>query len=312
MTQTPLQPLSVGNAVSAAFRLYRDRFKSYLIIAIRANLWLLLPLVVILPIPFLFLLEPVNTSLVGLLALAAIPLGFVGLAKYQANLALISRLVFGILTNKPETVEEASRQVLPKVWKFLRASLLVGAIIVGIYIAFALCIGLLSVALGGLVSGAGDGSGIGIAIIFILLITVATICGIVFLIRFIMRFSIMEVPLAIEDINAVTTVRRSWNLTQKNIGRIFAIFLVAGLITFPLQAIASVLSNVIQAILNQIIDIENTSPAFLWISVIISYILGLILSVFFVPFWQAIKAAIYYDLRSRKEGIDLRLRDRAL
>jgi len=29
-----------------------------------------------------------------------------------------------------------------------------------------------------------------------------------------------------------------------------------------------------------------------------------------LPFWQAIKAIIYYDLRSRKEGLGLQMRDR--
>jgi hypothetical protein len=29
-----------------------------------------------------------------------------------------------------------------------------------------------------------------------------------------------------------------------------------------------------------------------------------------VPFWQTIKAVIYYDLRSRREGLGLKLRDR--
>jgi hypothetical protein len=315
MTQTPLQPLSVGNVVSAAFRLYRDRFTPYLGIAVRANLWLLLPLVVILPIPFLFLSEPVNFSLVGLLVLAVIPLFLLGIAKYQANLGLISRLAFGVLTNKPETIQDASRHVLPKLWKFLRAALLVGAIIIAIYIAFVLCVFILGVLFGvlfGLLfSGGASGANIGIAVILGPLIAVGIIVGSVFFIRFIMRFSILEIPLAVEDIDAVQTVRRSWKLTQKNIGRIFTIFLVAGLITLPLQIVASILSNIIQAVLSRIVNAEPTDPAFLAISYIIGYILALILSVFLVPFWQAIKATIYYDLRSRKEGIDLQLRDRA-
>jgi hypothetical protein len=28
-----------------------------------------------------------------------------------------------------------------------------------------------------------------------------------------------------------------------------------------------------------------------------------------MPFWQAIKAVIYYDLRSRREGLGLQVRD---
>jgi hypothetical protein len=29
-----------------------------------------------------------------------------------------------------------------------------------------------------------------------------------------------------------------------------------------------------------------------------------------IPFWQPMKAIIYYDLRSRKEGLGLQIRDR--
>jgi hypothetical protein len=28
-----------------------------------------------------------------------------------------------------------------------------------------------------------------------------------------------------------------------------------------------------------------------------------------VPFWQTVKAVVYYDLRSRREGLGLQLRD---
>jgi hypothetical protein len=36
-------------------------------------------------------------------------------------------------------------------------------------------------------------------------------------------------------------------------------------------------------------------------------ILVQIVQVLVLPFWQSLKAVIYYDLRSRREGLDLRL-----
>jgi hypothetical protein len=41
----------------------------------------------------------------------------------------------------------------------------------------------------------------------------------------------------------------------------------------------------------------------------VAYILGLVSGALFLPFWQAIKAVIYYDLRSRREGLGLQMRD---
>jgi hypothetical protein len=41
-----------------------------------------------------------------------------------------------------------------------------------------------------------------------------------------------------------------------------------------------------------------------------TYAIGLAASVIVLPLWQTIKAVIYYDLRSRREGLGLQLRDR--
>ncbi|MBC6417726.1 MAG: hypothetical protein GDA44_02505 [Prochloron sp. SP5CPC1] len=162
MAQTPLQPLSVGNVVRAAFLLYRDpagtpdlryraaRLSTYLGIAVRASLWALLPLLVILPIPFLFLFDTVGLSILWI----GIPVGSIllifGSAKYITNLALISRLAFGFLANKPETVQEASFHVIPKMWRFLQASFLTFLIIFGVYIGLCLAI-LICVLVGSLI-----------------------------------------------------------------------------------------------------------------------------------------------------------------
>ncbi|GFZ94066.1 hypothetical protein [Okeania sp. KiyG1] len=49
---------------------------------------------------------------------------------------------------------------------------------------------------------------------------------------------------------------------------------------------------------------SHTSNFGLWSS----YDIGLLSNVFLLPFWQAIKAVVYYDLRTRREGMGLQLR----
>ena len=44
-----IEPLNIGNVVTAALRIYRDYYKSYTL-AIPASLWFLLPLLVLIPI----------------------------------------------------------------------------------------------------------------------------------------------------------------------------------------------------------------------------------------------------------------------
>ncbi|NEP04181.1 MAG: hypothetical protein F6K25_02025 [Okeania sp. SIO2G4] len=56
MSQNPItltKLLSVGNIVSASIRIYRDNFKSYFGIAIRATLWFLLPFLALIPVPLI-------------------------------------------------------------------------------------------------------------------------------------------------------------------------------------------------------------------------------------------------------------------
>ena len=89
-------PLSVGNVVSASLRIYRDHFKSYFGLALVTYLWLLIPIY--------------------------------GWAKYSAISALISRLAFGEVSEKPETVSDAYREVNPGMWSFLWAGILTSLI----------------------------------------------------------------------------------------------------------------------------------------------------------------------------------------
>ncbi|WP_287239347.1 MULTISPECIES: hypothetical protein [unclassified Okeania] len=54
--------------------------------------------------------------------------------------------------------------------------------------------------------------------------------------------------------------------------------------------------------------IDATNPNIQFLSFLLGYAIGLLGNVFLLPFWQAIKAVVYYDLRTRREGIDLQLR----
>lgn len=312
MAQTPLQPLSIGNAVSAAFRLYRDRLSAYFGIALRATCWLLIPILALIPIPLTFLSGQPNFAVLAILGLVGFFLLLFGIAKYTTNVALISRLAFGTLANQPETVQEASSHVIPKTWSFLGADCLIFLIIAGAYLGFFLVIFMMSI-FSSLFANSLSGSW-QIAWILILLAIVLLVIMFSLLIRFIIRFSIIEVPLAIENSSSATrSVIRTWKLTEGNVNRIFWILIVAGLITLPVQIISTIISNILKGILIAILPADAASSSgFLGLIFLINYALGVILSVFLIPFWQAIKAAIYYDLRTRKEGLDLQLRKRPL
>lgn len=255
----PLGSLSVGNVVSAGLRIYRDRFKLYFSLALQAYLWLIVPVY--------------------------------GWAKFSAILGLISRLAYGEIVERPETVNEARRHTNARMWSFLLASLLVTLIIIGATIAFFVVVGIIFVILAVIAQQ----NPIAIALLGIL--------GVLFLIGFLFgyiwlysRLSIIELPIAIErQGDSTEAISRSWTLTKGFVIRLQLIFFVAFLLTLP----PSLLVNLIT------VPFPQDSP----IVALINLTLAVVVAALLIPFWQAIKAVIYYDLRTQKEGIDLDMQD---
>ena len=263
--------LSVGNVVSAALRIYRDHFKLYWGLAFSAYTWLLVPVY--------------------------------GWAKFSAISALISRLAFSEVIERPETVTEARRQVMPRMWNFLLTGLLVGLIFFGIalggVIIFSILSGVLGVTLG---------QNTGAMIILGLLGLVAAIAFLIGYIRLLSRLLIVEVPLAIEsNLDATSTISRSWQLTKGYVSRIQWIVFVAFLITLPISIVIQIAQSLLQVALTAVLPTDSGIFVLLYFLLLIAltFASGSLL----VPFWQAIKAIIYYDLRNRKEGMDLQIRN---
>ena len=273
MAQSSSQPLSVGNIVTTAFQLYKNRFKPYFLLALKAYFWLLVPVY--------------------------------GWAKFFAISALISRLVYGELVNQPESIKNGTKYVNSKLWQFLVAAILLGLIALGAYIAFAIAIGI-AVGFGGVVAYQGGNSAL-TAIAFIIA-GVAFIAFIVGFLWILVRFYIYEVPLAIEDnIDATSTISRSWQLTKGNVSRIMLISFVAVLITLPLLILGQIVSATLQSSLAALIEQQSI----LSLPLVVVYLgLNFALGALQLPFTQAVKAVVYYDLRTRKEGLGLNLRDR--
>ncbi len=271
MTSSSLGPLNIGNVVSAAFSLYKSRFKTYLKIAAIAILWAFVPVY--------------------------------GWAKCAMNLALIARLAFGEITDQPETVVEARRKIQDKLWNFFGAGLLVnflqGAICVAVLLVCVILVAIVAVAVG---AAAGQTAGIVAAVMLGIVAFVVYLAAALWIVA---RFLVTSMPIAVEeDVEIGEAIGRSWKLTQASALRIMTITFVAGLITLPLSLIGNFPRILIQ------VTPEDSPLLALWVLLFI-VMLG-ITNIIVTPFWQVIKALIYYDLRSRKEGLDIQLRDRPL
>ncbi|MGI8503097.1 MAG: DUF975 domain-containing protein [Hassallia sp.] len=270
-----IQPLSLGNVVSAGLRLYRSHLKSYIKLAFNAYLWIFVPIY--------------------------------GWAKFGAILALISRLAFGELVDQPESVEGGRRVVNSRMWQFLIMHLLMFLIGLALIIPFSIIIGIVTVFFAGSIAAGVTPNATTILIVSLLaLILIPVLFVAVLWIQ--ARFFVVELPLAIEDnIDGTSTIGRSWELTKGHVWRIVAILFVGYLITIPIQIPFTILSTIIQAIIT---SLTQENPTYAFLSPLVNLIIGLISAALVVPFWQSIKAVVYYDLRSRREGMGLKLRDR--
>jgi hypothetical protein len=78
--------------------------------------------------------------------------------------------------------------------------------------------------------------------------------------------------------------------------------------SLPLTIVVQIISGTLESVLKAVFGAESG------IFYLVYYLRILLLSfgsgALVTPFWQAMKAIIYYDLRSRKEGLGLQMRDR--
>lgn len=264
-----IQPLSIGNVVSAAVRLYRSHLKTYLKLALIAHLWLIVPIY--------------------------------GWAKCAAISGLISRLAFGELVYQPENVQTASSHINPRLWSFLRVGFQVSISLLVIYLGLAIAGGIVGGMLG-IVLGVALGT-TGVIVSTTLAIIVTVVILLLGLTWFYSRWVVAEVPLAVEEnINGGESVARSWDLTKASVLRIQGVVLIACVVTFPLVFVFNYIPQLF------LVKLEQGSTTY-GIVYVISLISGLVGGVFVMPFWQALKAVLYFDLRSRREGLGLQLRE---
>lgn len=327
-----LNPLSVGNTVSLGVQIWRSKLRTFLWIAARAYLWFF-PTVAVWFIVFYgaivstFLgLVPEDDSIppivqtlgnfspiLWILTLVLIPVFLYGIAKFLTLSACISRLAYQELSNQPESEKTALSHVNPKLWSFLGLSFLVGLILVMAYVAVVIVASILGAVLIGVVTlltGASQEPSL-LGIFLMVVLGALWIIGVVLLplTWLLTRLLIAEVPLSVEAQSSVTqSLSRSWQLTQGSFQRLVSVVIVAFVLTIPIQFLIGYLPQIPLEIAARAAGPQSTAY---WViqlvSVILSLFTGAIAGVFILPFWQTIKAVVYFDLRNRREGLGLRL-----
>lgn len=290
------QQLSVGNVVNVTLNLYRANFKLYLKLSCFAYLWLLVPLY--------------------------------GWAKFLAISALISRLAFSELMGKTESVKDARRYIRPQIWSFLVIGILLFVLFFTVLIISFVLTGLLLsltrfeqiIAPLEVVSDERFvRSNLLMAAFFLLLLILFLFfllaCMFVPTLWLYSRFFIAELPLTSEaNVNLIGSLCRSWKLTKGYFWRIQIILLIAIFLLLPIELLVYLLGEAINVITSKVIPgFLSSYPEVDSILVeIFSWGIAILNALMIMPFFQVIKGVVYYNLRLRREGLGLNLRDNAL
>jgi len=277
-SRSSLGPLNIGNVVTTGFTLFKSNFLNFFKLSGWAYLWVLVPVY--------------------------------GWAKFAMYQGLMARLAFGQLVNQPETIEEARNSIKDRLWTLWIAGILVALIAGGIYAAF-----IIVLIVGGIVVGFAAASlgpvGVVVGVILGLIAVLALLIALTWISG---RLFVTEMPIAIEpnNLDPGAALGQSWRLTQAEARRVMVIVFIAALITFPLTLVVQIVSQVPAVAIAADSPLQAADSPLQSVVFLLSLALSIAAGMVTLPFWQCIKAATYYDLRSRKEGLDIQLRDRPL
>lgn len=303
--------LSIGNVITTGTTLYKSNFKRYLQVSLRATGWgIAIVLGTVAGVALGGILFGLTNqwfiTIPVVLAWIGVTLYF--LAKYNTNRAVICRLAYQDLIDAPETVQVATQQLQPRTWAFLGLSWLLALYLslVSIISSFVLVLGL-SAVVGLLMYGLKISVetfwvslSLGLLTIGLFLVWIAI------LIRYYAYWFVAELPLAIEpNVSANFSIGRSKRLTTAAAGRVVLIITIAFLMTIPINLIGNMPSFIGQIMASPGVSTDPTVQIIGGGLILIGFILNLLGEIFVMPFWQAMKAIIYYDLRNRREGGDL-------
>ena len=288
------ETLSVGNVVSAGLRIYRDNFKVYYLEALKSYLWIFFPWFTLFAIILLIVYLKLNTGIIVFSIFLAIYPFFYSSAKLAAIQAVIARLAFCEVSETPESLSDARRQVMPKMWIFLVTGILQGLIVMAGLIVFGIVFGIIFALL--IFNIQSNTSVSAVFVLLIVLLYFLLIFSFIWLIIWLIsHIAFADLAIAIDGTKEPTkAIGRSWTITQGFVVKIQIIFFVAFLLTIPFSIVSNLGSLLLQSAE--------------W-GAVINLLLIIPLGSLFIPFWQSIKAVIYYDLLTRKEGLGLELRE---
>jgi hypothetical protein len=254
----------------------------------------------------------INPGLLGVAMLLILPLllGWIFCAaKYFTNEAIISRHAYMQLIHQPEDGPATTKYLRKRLWHFWGAKAIVWLILMGVSFGISMIQQIFLVFPMTFLRG-NDSTGLLAALLGLITVVFSLVSWGVQL-WFSARFFVIELPIAVEEnIGADKSIARSWKLSKGYGWRILLILIVAGLIILPLYAVGFIPLLGIGVIALTRIGLNEEAAIINGLGLLgVGIVIMLFLNIAVIPFWQTVKTVIYYDLRSRREGLGLELSD---
>lgn len=312
----PLRPLSIGDIYQGAFAAIKTNARTMfgftaallgvvLVISIATNyaiINLVLPNYVSADSPYATAFTSLSGSfsqLGGTLLQALATVLLSGLI-----VVAVSRSVLGRVASSKEVWERTKSKFLPLIGLNIITGIISGLmVIIGIVAFFVLLASVASTAK----TETELWQGMGIALVGIFILVVA---GVVVSSYLSIKFSVASPAMVLENLGVFAAIGRSWSLTRKNFWRLLGINILTTIIT---SMVAGIFGGIAEALGAIFIVVGSSSPEDMLASLNTTYILIMVMStiaqLLILPFTSSVNALLYIDLRMRKEGLDVELRN---
>ena len=216
----------------------------------------------------------------------------------------VSRSVLGRVASSKEVWERTKSKFLPLIGLNIITSIISGLMmIIGIAVFFVLLASVASTAK--TETELFQGLGITLVGLLILMVISALVSSYLSI-----KFSVASPAMVLENLGVFAAIGRSWSLTRGNFWRLFGINILTAIIT---SMVAGIFGGIAEALGAIFIVVGSSSPEDMIASLNTTYILTMVMStiaqLLILPFTSSVNALLYIDLRMRKEGLDVELRN---
>ena len=295
-----LKPMSAGDILDQAIRIYRQNFISLVTIVAIISVPLVLIQLAAIALTFPSFpgfgtpsesFAPADLGSIAILVSAAA--GILALVAAIFQNGALSYFVSERFLNRPVTVRQAYGKAFSRWLSLLLAAILLGLAVGGV---FALLFGILLVpVIAATVAGGGSDSSVGFIVGILLLcqcgLLIPALIAAVYLYT---RWTFWVPAIVIENYNSTGGLGRSWKLVKGTFWRVLGFNIILYLIVTFFSLGPTYLVGVLTFLL--------PSPL---IGFAVNAIASSLILIIMTPLQYAVLTVLYYDLRIRKEGFDL-------